>query len=332
MLFLDTKRDGDRRGAETLPMLGDHVSNALTVDVEDYFQVTAFSDRVCRSTWDKFECRVEANTEKLLRIFDEAGVRGTFFILGWIAERYPALVRRIAYHGHELASHGYWHQLVYELTPEAFATDIDASKEAIADASGIVVTAYRAPSFSITKRSLWALEILTKHGFQVDSSIFPISGHDRYGYPEAPKEIHPIETFNGTLHEFPPTAWSRGRVHVPIGGGYFRLFPLELSCRAIEGVRRAGRPAMFYTHPWEFDPGQPRFPGVKWKTRSRHYVGLKRTETRLRKMLARYKFGTMSQVLAQTASAPEQILPRQNIVSAAPSLCRTSASVKHTGN
>lgn len=310
-----------------LPMLGDHISNALTVDVEDYFQVTAFSDRVCRSTWDKFECRVESNTEKLLRIFDDAGVRGTFFILGWIAERYPALVRRIAHHGHELASHGYWHQLVYDLTPEAFAADIEASKEAIADASGIVVTAYRAPSFSITQRSLWALEVLTQHRFQVDSSIFPISGHDRYGYPDAPKEIHPIETSNGTLYEFPPTSWSRGRMHVPIGGGYFRLFPLELSCRAIEGVRRAGRPAMFYTHPWEFDPGQPRFAGVTWKTRLRHYVGLKRTEIRLRKLLAKYKFCTMSQVLAQTPAMPEPTMSRKTVVSLTSQLQRTSASV-----
>ncbi|MCP4885113.1 MAG: DUF3473 domain-containing protein, partial [Planctomycetaceae bacterium] len=236
-------------------MLSADVPNALTVDVEDYFQVSGFADRISRRDWDRYECRVEANTDKLLSIFDEHGVRGTFFILGWVADRYPDLVRRIARSGHELASHGYWHQLVYDLTQEEFAKDIQRSKEAIADASGITVTAYRAPSFSITEKSMWALEVLAEHNFLIDSSIFPISGHDRYGCPEAVKEIHDIETPAGIIREFPPSAWSRGRAHVPIGGGYFRLFPLKLTCKAIDAVRRQGRPAMFYTHPWEFDPG-----------------------------------------------------------------------------
>lgn len=276
-------------------MLPDDVPNALTVDVEDYFQVSGFADRISRRDWDKYECRIEANTDKLLSIFDERRVRGTFFILGWVADRYPNLVRRIARAGHELASHGYWHQLVYDLTPDEFAKDIERSKAAIADASGITVTAYRAPSFSITEKSMWALEVLAEHNFLIDSSIFPISGHDRYGCPEAVKEIHDIETSAGMICEFPPSAWSRGRAHVPIGGGYFRLFPLKLTCKAIDAVRRQGRPAMFYTHPWEFDPDQPRIRGVSWKNRSRHYVGLQRCAMKLHRMLNEFRFDCMSE-------------------------------------
>lgn len=279
-------------------MLPADTPNALTVDVEDYFQVSAFADRVSRKDWDKYESRIESNTEKLLTLFDQSNVRATFFILGWVAERYPQLIKRIATSGHELASHGYWHQLVYDLTPEEFARDICDSKDAIANASGIEVTAYRAPSFSIVEQSLWALDILAEHDFRIDSSIFPIGGHDRYGLVDAKKEIHDIETKHGTIREFPPSAWSRGRIHIPIGGGYFRLFPLKLTLKAIQAVRAAGRPAMFYTHPWEFDPDQPRMPGLKRGTRFRHYVGLKKTESRLTQMLRECQFGTMSDVLA----------------------------------
>jgi polysaccharide deacetylase family protein (PEP-CTERM system associated) len=273
--------------------------NALTVDVEDYFQVSAFEDRVTRSMWDTMDCRVEANTDLLLSIFDTHAVRGTFFILGWVADRYPALVRRIARAGHELASHGYWHQLVYELTPEDFARDIIDSRDAIASATGVEVTAYRAPSFSITEESTWALDVLAENDYLIDSSIFPISGHDVYGVRDAKKEIHDIETSGGIVREFPPSAWSHGRVHVPIGGGYFRLFPLKLTFKAIDAVHAAGRPAMFYTHPWEFDPEQPKVRGVRWRSRSRHYVGLRRTESRLVSMLKRYRFGTMSAVMQE---------------------------------
>lgn len=283
-------------------MLDRKIPNALTVDVEDYFQVSGFADRVTRKDWDKYDCRVEANTDKLLSIFDQQNVRGTFFILGWVAERYPDLVRRIAHAGHEIASHGYWHQLVYDLTPEEFAKDIADSIEAIADASGIKVTAYRAPSFSIVEESLWALDILAEHEIRIDSSIFPIGGHDRYGVADASKEIHDIETECGTIREFPPSAWSRGRIHIPIGGGYFRLFPLKLTLKAIQAVRSEGRPAMFYTHPWEFDPEQPKMDGLKRGTRFRHYVGLKRTEQRLGQMLTECNFGTMNDSLASAHS------------------------------
>ncbi|MCS7466774.1 DUF3473 domain-containing protein [Stieleria sp. ICT_E10.1] len=286
-------------------MLSPNTPNALTVDVEDYFQVSAFADRVTRKDWDKYDCRVEDNTDKLLSIFDEHDVRGTFFILGWVAERYPDLVRRIAHAGHELASHGYWHQLVYDLTPEEFAKDIADSKEAIADASGIKVVAYRAPSFSIVEDSLWALDILAEHDFRIDSSIFPIGGHDRYGLADAPKEIHDIDTEHGTIQEFPPSAWSRGRIHIPIGGGYFRLFPLKLTLKAIDKVREHGRPAMFYTHPWEFDPEQPKMESLKRSIKFRHYVGLAKTEQRLRGMLNAHSFGTVGDVLA-ASSTPRQ--------------------------
>jgi len=283
--------------------LSQSICNSLTVDVEDYFQVSAFSDRVCRLTWDKMESRVEENTNKLLSLFDELRVRGTFFILGWIAERYPQLIKRIASDGHEIASHGYWHQLVYDLTPEEFAKDIIDSRDAIANACGVEVTAYRAPSFSIVQRSLWALDILVEHGFRVDSSIFPIRGHHRYGIPNAIKEIHQLETSQGTICEFPPSAWTSGRMSIPIGGGYFRLFPLSLTMQAIKAVRQAGRPAMFYIHPWEMDPRQPRVKQIGMKTGFRHYVGLARTERRLRRLLQVMPFDRMDRVIASVLAS-----------------------------
>ena len=277
------------------------ITNCLTVDVEDYFQVSAFADRVSRKDWGKYECRVEANTDRLLAIFYEAEVLGTFFVLGWVADRYPGLVRRIAAAGHEIASHGYWHQLVYDLSPEEFDQDIRDSKDAIHNACGIEVAAYRAPSFSIVPRSCWALGVLAKNGFTVDSSIFPIAGHDRYGDPDAPKAIHTIETDYGPIIEFPPTA---GRINLgikrlplPIGGGYFRLFPLRLTQFAINQVNMQIGPAMFYTHPWEFDPDQPRIAGVSRKSRFRHYVGLSHTTDRLKKLLQSSSFSPVAQVV-----------------------------------
>lgn len=284
------------------------VSNCLTVDVEDYFQVSAFADRVCRKNWSNYESRIEANTDRLLAIFDSAEVRGTFFILGWIAERYPGLVRRIATAGHEIASHGYWHQLVYDLTPAEFERDIVSSRDAIHNACGVEVTAYRAPSFSIVPRSRWALEILVANGFRVDSSIFPIKGHDRYGDPSAPREIHKIDTPHGSIIEFPPTAGECGRFPVPIGGGYFRLFPLRLTQLAIDQIRKQDRPAMLYLHPWEIDPDQPRLGGLSRKSRFRHYVGLKKTESKLRRLLDSHTFLPMSEILrSKQPPAPKSL-------------------------
>ncbi len=268
----------------------------LTVDVEDYFQVSAFEHRIKRDEWDSMPCRVEANTEHLLSIFSEANVTGTFFILGWVAKKHPELIRRIAEAGHELASHGYWHRLVYTLSREEFRRDIRDSKKAIGDATGVAVTAYRAPSFSITNKSLWALETLVEEGFQVDSSIFPIR-HDRYGVPDASPEIHSRATPAGSITEIPPSFWQSRIAKVPIGGGYFRLFPERLTSKAITAVRNQGRPAMFYLHPWEVDPEQPRIDGVGMKSRFRHYVGLTQTERKLRSLLSKHDFAPINQIL-----------------------------------
>jgi polysaccharide deacetylase family protein (PEP-CTERM system associated) len=275
------------------------LQHAFTVDVEDYYQVSAFEDRVSRSDWDKLESRVVASTDRMLSLLDDVEVRGTFYILGWVADRHPQLVRRIAEAGHEIASHGYWHRLVYTQTPEQFARDIADSCKAIADACGIRPTAYRAPSFSITQQSLWALDVLAELGFTDDSSIFPIRGHDRYGIAAARKDIHSIETKFGTLREFPPSIGRFGRAKVPVGGGYFRLFSLPMTMTAIRSIARQGHPSMFYIHPWEIDPDQPRVRGLKRTTRFRHYVGLPKTERKIRRMLARLRFGTMSEAALQ---------------------------------
>ena len=273
------------------------VPNAFTVDVEDYFQVSAFEHRIRRRDWGRMESRVEQSTDRMLAILDEASVRGTFFVLGWVAERYPRLLRRIVAAGHEIGSHGYWHQLIYELQPEEYARDLQNSIDAIVSACGIRPTLYRAPSFSITSKSLWALDILVEHGFEVDSSIFPIRGHDRYGIPSAQKKIHWFEASGGQLREFPPTIASLFGMSIPVGGGYFRLLPCAITLRAIASVQRRGHPAMFYVHPWEIDPGQPLVDGVGWKSRFRHRVGLRRAESKLRSMLRAGNFDCMTQVL-----------------------------------
>lgn len=284
--------------------------NALTVDLEDFFQVSAFDRNIARKDWSEYPSRVEQSTENLLQIFNEAGVSATFFILGWLADNKPKLVERIANAGHEIASHGYWHHLVYTQTPEDFRTDILRSRDAIDQACGIQVTAYRAPSFSITDKSRWALDILAEEEFTLDSSIFPIAGHDRYGVADAVKEIHRIDTCSGTILEFPPSAASFGPIYLPIGGGYFRLFPLWLTYAAINSIQTAGRPVMFYTHPWEYDPNQPRIPNLKLGTRFRHYVGLSKSNRRLIRLLELGNFSTVSDVVRchfdSRADSPEQ--------------------------
>ena len=293
----------------------------LTVDVEDYFQVSAFESRVRRTEWDAIPGRVESSTERLLQLFADAEVRATFFVLGWVAAKYPKLVRRIAAAGHELASHSYWHRLVYSLTPEAFREDLRASRDAIGDASGIEVVAFRAPSFSITNRSLWALDILADEGFRVDSSIFPMR-HDRYGIAGARGDIHErVCPGGGSIVEVPPSVWRFRRGAVPIGGGYFRLFPLRLTRRAIWGVHRSENPAMFYTHPWEFDPDQPRLRGIGPATRFRHYVGLRRTLPRLQALLREFPFAPLGEVLA--ASIRGNPHPTQTVAKGAPPRAET---------
>ena len=270
----------------------------LTVDVEDYFQVSAFEHKIKRSQWDSMPCRVEANTERLLSIFSSAQVHGTFFVLGWVANKFPQLVRRIAEEGHEVASHGYWHRLVYSLSHEEFRQDIRDSKNAIGDATGVNVIAYRAPSFSITDKSLWALDILAEEGFEIDSSIFPIR-HDRYGVPDARPEIHQRKTHAGEITEIPPSFWQSYLGKVPIGGGYFRLLPGYATSLAINRLQTSGRPAMFYIHPWEIDPTQPRIRGAGFKSKFRHYVGLGKTEHKLSRMLKQHSFAPIRDVVAR---------------------------------
>lgn len=279
------------------------VLNALTVDVEDYFQVSAFEHNIDRSTWDDYELRVIDNTSRILDLFDEYGVSGTFFTLGWVAERAPGLVRSIVDRGHEIACHGYGHQLVYDIGPVAFREDIRRAKAILEDQSGQPVLGYRAPSYSIVKDSLWALDILAEEGFTFDSSIFPVY-HDRYGIPDAPRYPYDIEREAGTLREFPLTTKSFSlfgkEMNLPVaGGGYLRLFPVSLIRNSLQGINREGNPAVLYFHPWEIDPGQPRIK-TGLKSRFRHYVNLDKTIGKLRVLLEALEFAPMSQVLGLT--------------------------------
>lgn len=262
----------------------------LSVDVEDYYHVEAFSDVVPRTAWDSYPGRVVDNTRAALDLFDECGVKATFFILGWVAERHPGLVGEIVRRGHEPACHSYWHRLIYKLDPDEFREDTRRAKACIEDAAGEPVFGYRAPSYSITVASLWALDALAELGFRYDSSIFPIH-HDVYGIPSAPRAPFRIVTDNGELTEFPMTTFRLlGHMNFPVGGGgYLRMLPYWYTRL---GVRRAladGVPLITYIHPWEIDPGQPRLPG-RLKSRLRHYHNLDKTAARLRKLVQNARF------------------------------------------
>jgi polysaccharide deacetylase family protein (PEP-CTERM system associated) len=276
--------------------------NAMTVDVEDYFHVSVFERTVARATWESLESRVVTNTERLLDLFDEHAVRGTFFVLGWVAERHPALVRTIAGRGHELASHGYAHRLVYDQTPEIFRDDVRKAKAIIEDASGRRVNGYRAPSFSVTKQSLWALDVLLEEGYRYDASIFPVR-HDRYGIPDAHRWPHAMTRAGGSLFEVPGSTVRLGGHNLPVaGGGYFRILPYAWTRWGIRRVNRVeGQPAVFYLHPWEIDPRQPRLP-ASVLGRFRHYRNLHRTEARLRSLMRDFSFGPLETVLAGCAA------------------------------
>jgi len=275
------------------------VLNAFTVDVEDYFQVSSFDHVVQRQEWDRWESRVEANSRRLLDMLAYHNVRGTFFVLGWVAERFPSLVREIHSAGHELGCHSYWHYLTYRLTPDEFRDDLRRAKSAIKNAAGQKVPAYRAPSFSITRRSQWALEVLVEEGFTVDSSIFPVV-HDRYGYPGADQRLHQIHTNAGSIWEFPLAISQFGRWNIPVsGGGYFRLFPYRFTRRCLNKLNRAGQPFAFYVHPWEIDPEQPRIRGAGGLSNFRHYVNLASTERKLSRLLSAFRFGAIADVIAQ---------------------------------
>ena len=284
------------------------ISNALTVDVEDYFQVSAFANNIEYQSWDEWPSRVEQNTHKLLQLFEQKQCRGTFFILGWVAERYPQLVKEIERHGHEIASHGYSHQLIYTQTPAVFKEETLKSKAMLEDLIQKPVRGYRAASYSITAQSLWALDILAEAGFEYDSSIFPIR-HDRYGMPGVPKEPHRIKTQKGnTLIEFPLSTLQLFGQSIPIsGGGYFRLYPYALSqwfLQRYQASRQA--PFIFYLHPWEVDPEQPRIES-SWLSKFRHYNKLDACEKRLSQLIDRFKFAAMEDTYQAYLAAPDKL-------------------------
>ena len=275
--------------------------NAMTVDVEDYFHVSVFDKTVPRANWESLQSRVVDNTERLLDLFDEHAVRGTFFVLGWVAERYPSIVKSIGGRGHELASHGYAHRLVYEQTPDVFRDDVRRSKALIEDLSGQGVHGYRAPSFSVTAESLWALDVLSEEGYRYDASIFPIR-HDRYGIPDAPRWPHAMARTGGSLFEVPGSTVRLGGTNLPVaGGGYFRILPYAWTRWGMRRVNREGQPAVFYLHPWEIDPQQPRLP-TSLLGRFRHYRNLDVTEARLRSLMRDFSFGPLQTVLAGCAA------------------------------
>lgn len=276
--------------------------NALTIDVEDYFHVTAFEKCIPRCSWDQCTPRVENNTLATLDLLDEYGLKGTFFVLGWVAECFPRLVQSICDRGHELACHGYGHQLIHAIGPDKFREDIRRSKSLLEDLSGRQINGYRAPSYSITDRSLWALDILIEEGFAYDSSIFPVR-HDIYGLPKAPRFPYKIARDSGQIMEFPLTTWPLKALgkefRLPVaGGGYLRLLPIRLVKHALQSINAREKQAIvLYFHPWEIDPDQPRVADAPLKSRLRHYVNLKKTKGKLRILFEALSFGTMEQVL-----------------------------------
>jgi polysaccharide deacetylase family protein (PEP-CTERM system associated) len=263
----------------------------MTIDVEDYFHVSVFDGVVPRHQWDGLESRVCANTDRILEIFDERQVRATFFVLGWVAERFPDLVRRIAWAGHEIASHGYAHRLVYDQRPAAFREDVRRAKALLESTAGVPVLGFRAPSYSITPRSLWALDVLIEEGYTYDTSIFPIH-HDRYGIPLSARQPYWIHRAAGSILEIPGSTLRWNGMNMPIGGGgYFRLLPYAWTRWGISQLNREEqRPAVFYLHPWEIDPDQPRL-RTSTLGRLRHYGQLAQTEQRLRRLLSEFSFG-----------------------------------------
>ena len=292
----------ERRDMPNPPM-----TNVLTIDVEDYFQVSALAPYIPRNQWAQRECRVERNVDRILLMLDANQTKATFFTLGWIAKRYPHLVRRIVDDGHELASHGYGHQRVSDLTEATFSADIELAKKLLEDISGQEVRGYRAPSFSIGEGNLWAFDCLERAGYRYSSSIYPIR-HDHYGMPDAPRFAHRVRT--GLLELPVTTARFFDRNWPASGGGYFRLLPYALSRWLLQQVNQRDRqPAIFYFHPWEIDAGQPRITGISAKTRFRHYVNLQYTEGRLQRLIADFKWGRMDQVFLDGPLAESVVQP-----------------------
>jgi polysaccharide deacetylase family protein (PEP-CTERM system associated) len=286
-------------------MLAPAITNALTIDVEDYFQVSAFAPYIRRDEWDRRECRVERNVNHILDLLARRGTQATFFTLGWVAERYPRIVRRIVADGHELASHGYGHERASDLDLQAFTEDVTRAKRILEDIGGVPVLGYRAPSFSIGTGNLWAFDVLARAGYRYSSSIYPIA-HDHYGMPDSPRFAYRV---GDGLLEVPVTTVRLLSRNLPSsGGGYFRLLPYALSRWLIGRVNAADRePAVFYFHPWEIDPGQPRVAGIDAKTRFRHYVNIPRMEAKLLQLLEDFRWGRMDHIflprLPQAAAA-----------------------------
>ena len=272
------------------PRLTAPLVNALTIDVEDYFQVSALAPYIARSDWDSIPCRVERNVERLLALLAERGTRATFFMLGWIAERYPQLVRRVSASGHEVASHGYAHMRATEQTPPEFLADISRAKAILEDITGSPVAGYRAPSFSIGPENSWAFDCIARAGYAYSSSVYPVR-HDHYGAPDAPRFPH--RTPQGVVEIPITTTRALGRNLPAGGGGYFRLAPYAVSRWAIRCVNKEGQRAIFYMHPWEIDPEQPKIREASVKTRLRHYLNLSRMETRLKRLLADFVWDRM---------------------------------------
>ncbi|SNS81429.1 polysaccharide deacetylase family protein, PEP-CTERM locus subfamily [Noviherbaspirillum humi] len=268
----------------------------MTIDVEDYFQVSAFANHIPRESWSHLACRVEANIERILSLLNGRQIKATFFTLGWIAERYPKMVRQIADEGHEVASHGYGHLRASEQTKSEFFNDISSSKALLEDISGKPVLGYRAPSFSIGSENLWALDVLGQAGYRYSSSIYPVV-HDHYGMPDAPRFAFRPRGEDGIL-ELPVTTARVFNRNLPAGGGgYFRFFPYAVSRWLLRHVNQHDRmPGIFYLHPWEIDPQQPRQTGIPFKTRFRHYVNLHRTETRLQALTRDFSWGRMDHI------------------------------------
>lgn len=290
------------------------MQHAMTIDVEDYFQVSALEASVNRNAWDRMESRVERNTRQILQLFADHNIQATFFVLGWVAERYPALVREIVAQKHELASHGYSHRLVYNQTPAEFREETLRGKALLEDISGINVRGYRAASYSVTAQSSWALDILIDAGFEYDSSIFPVR-HDRYGMPGTPPMPYVLKRPSGaSLVEFPLSAANLLGYRLPAaGGGYFRLYPYWLTRVLLQTIEHwQKQPFIFYLHPWEIDPGQPKIPAGRLST-FRHYNNLAQCEARLTRLLNDFSFTTVDNVLRQlgfwgTQAVPEALI------------------------
>jgi polysaccharide deacetylase family protein (PEP-CTERM system associated) len=282
----------------SIPSAVPPIVNAMTIDVEEHFHANVFNGVVPKESWSRLESRVCGNTERLLRLLSDASVQASFFVLGCVADRHQNLVKRIAALGHEVASHGYGHELIYDQTPSAFREDVRRSKGVLESLTGVTVRGFRAPSYSITRRSLWALDILADEGYRYDASIFPVH-HDRYGIPDAPRHPYAIDCSGRALLEAPPSTIRLGSVNLPVaGGGYFRLLPYGWTRWGIAKLNDVERkPAIFYVHPWELDPGQPRLP-IRHFNALRHYGNLGKTEARLQRLVTDFRFAPLSTVLA----------------------------------